>query len=569
MMSYLYLFLLLVSMGSLIYLAQKEYKHADRYLWTQVVIIPIVILGYWFRSQAHTPEAATVALYFAYLDSTVMLIVCFFNILQSIDVTVPGYCKTGVYAVTAAHLFSIWCSKDSQVYYASVEVEETGLGSVIHMTPGPLKVTHYVFLAIVYAAIILALVYGTVKKNGFSRRIFKIYCAFTIAGFVLYVAEMVFRFKFSILPILYAGGSVCIVLNYNRFLSQDIVGIVGEKQYKTGLRGYATFDLKRRLVGYNIRFSDLVPEIVKVGIDNVINIESENLIGRLNQAIDLYINDGIENQTITIDDTIYRLCVSMFSLNYQRKTNGYLVEVEDITEETNQREIIEKYNDVLGKEIRKKTEHIAEIQNTVVLGLANMVENRDDNTGGHVKRTSDVIKILVDEMRHSNNGVLSVRKAYDIVKAAPMHDLGKISIDNSILCKPGKLTDEEFAIMKTHAAKSGEIVKIILEGVEEEEFVETAYKLARHHHERWDGRGYPDGLMGEKIPLEARIMAVADVYDALVSKRCYKAAMDFDTAYRIMIENMGSQFDPAMRPVFMACREKLEAYYTKANQEDS
>ena len=136
-----------------------------------------------------------------------------------------------------------------------------------------------------------------------------------------------------------------------------------------------------------------------------------------------------------------------------------------------------------------------------------------------------------------------------------------VSSDSGILNKPARLTPEEYAVMKTHSVLSGQMVKILLEGVEEESLVRTAYRLARHHHERWDGKGYPDGLVGETIPLEARIMAVADVYDALVSKRVYKEPMSFEQAARIMCEGMGTQFDPNMRVVFLRCRKDLEQYY--------
>lgn len=114
--------------------------------------------------------------------------------------------------------------------------------------------------------------------------------------------------------------------------------------------------------------------------------------------------------------------------------------------------------------------------------------------------------------------------------------------------------------MKSHSAMSGDMVMILLDGVEEDHFVKTAFNVARYHHERWDGKGYPDGLVGETIPLEARIMAVADVYDALVSERVYKKPYSFERAYEIMCEGMGTQFDPNMRAVFLGCRDKLEQY---------
>ena len=226
-------------------------------------------------------------------------------------------------------------------------------------------------------------------------------------------------------------------------------------------------------------------------------------------------------------------------------------------------EDMKSYNEKLNADVQRKTAHIREIQQKVVAGLANVIGNRDPDTGGHVKRTSDIIKIIVEEYRLQHKDLISDEMADDICRAAPMHDLGKIYIDTSILCKPGRLTDEEFGRMKKHSENSGEIVKLVLKGVEEPHFVNVAYNVARHHHERWDGKGYPDHLKETEIPIEARLMAVADVYDALVSKRCYKKEMGFEEASNIMCEGMGSQFDPEMKEIFLACRERLEDYYRK------
>ena len=257
----------------------------------------------------------------------------------------------------------------------------------------------------------------------------------------------------------------------------------------------------------------------------------------------------------------YACDISYFSLRKDGRTQGYLLDFRDATEEQRNYDIISSYNMTLNAEVREKTESIREMQNKIVLGMANIIENRDNNTGGHVKRTSDIIRIIVDEIIRQGNIPMTEQLAQDIVRAAPTHDLGKLTIDSNILLKPGRFTDEEYEIMKTHSTKSGEMVKILLDGVEEERFVEIAFNVARYHHERWDGRGYPEGLVGTMIPLEARIMAVADVYDALVSKRVYKEAMGFEKSAQIMLEGMGTQFDPNMKEVFIGCREKLEEYY--------
>jgi HD-GYP domain-containing protein (c-di-GMP phosphodiesterase class II) len=143
-----------------------------------------------------------------------------------------------------------------------------------------------------------------------------------------------------------------------------------------------------------------------------------------------------------------------------------------------------------------------------------------------------------------------------------MHDLGKIAVDDAILRKPGRFTPEEFEQMKTHAAKGAEMIQQVLEGTDDEDFKRIAENVAHYHHERMDGTGYPEGLKDSDIPLEARIMAIVDVYDALVSKRCYKESMSFEQAFTIIDEGMGKQFDPELRESFYDARPGLERYYS-------
>ena len=143
-----------------------------------------------------------------------------------------------------------------------------------------------------------------------------------------------------------------------------------------------------------------------------------------------------------------------------------------------------------------------------------------------------------------------------------MHDLGKVAVDDAILRKPGRFTPEEFEKMKVHAAEGARIVHEILKETDDEDFKILAENVAHYHHERMDGSGYPEGLKGEQIPLEARIMAIADVYDALVSKRVYKDSMSFEKADEIMMESMGKHFDEKLKPYYVSARPRLEAYYS-------
>ncbi|MDY3854471.1 MAG: HD domain-containing protein [Butyribacter sp.] len=152
----------------------------------------------------------------------------------------------------------------------------------------------------------------------------------------------------------------------------------------------------------------------------------------------------------------------------------------------------------------------------------------------------------------------------NLYKAAPLHDIGKIKIPDAILQKPGKLTTEEFDVMKTHTTEGGRIIDQTIGKIEEGSYIDTAHDVAKYHHEKWDGNGYPEGLSGNEIPLSARVMAVADVFEALISERCYKKAFSLDKAYEIIQEGRGTQFDPVIVDVFVRLRPEVEKYLKKS-----
>ena len=214
-----------------------------------------------------------------------------------------------------------------------------------------------------------------------------------------------------------------------------------------------------------------------------------------------------------------------------------------------------------ASDIQHKTETLSKMQNGLIMVLADIVESRDQNTGDHVRKTAAYVKVITDSM--IKNGIyedqLTEGFVSDVQNSAPLHDVGKIHVKDSILNKPGKLTDEEFAEMKSHTTAGMEILTKAIELVPESGYLEEARNLAYYHHERWDGKGYPTGLAGEAIPLSARIMAVADVFDALVSRRSYKEGFPFEKAISIIREGAGTQFDPKIAEAFLAAEETVKA----------
>lgn len=223
-------------------------------------------------------------------------------------------------------------------------------------------------------------------------------------------------------------------------------------------------------------------------------------------------------------------------------------------------------NDVLSSQIRDKSmeltaksQKVSQIQKHMIYSLANLVENRDEDTGKHVLRTSKYVEMIA---------VQAMRKGYyldeidgkfvdNISNAAPLHDIGKITVPDYILKKPGKLTSQEFNLMKTHSLEGARIVKNILDVSDDKDYAQMAVNIAEGHHEKWDGSGYPHGLSGLDIPLSARIMAVADVFDALISTRCYKQAMSYDEAFSIIENESGKHFDPVLVEVFLSMKDRI------------
>ena len=218
-----------------------------------------------------------------------------------------------------------------------------------------------------------------------------------------------------------------------------------------------------------------------------------------------------------------------------------------------QRQELLKHNLTLESEVDKKTKTVMELQTAILKAVAELVECRDSITGGHIERTQYYLSKLIRLLKERNyyTDELSALDIPLLIMSSQLHDVGKISIRDSILLKPGKLDDDEFTEMKKHAQYGVEIIKKIESSTTENEFLSYAQTFAGTHHERWDGAGYPNGLKGEEIPLPGRLMALVDVYDALTNDRPYKKAFTHEESVRIIRKGLGTQFDPVLCEIFI------------------
>lgn len=235
------------------------------------------------------------------------------------------------------------------------------------------------------------------------------------------------------------------------------------------------------------------------------------------------------------------------------------------------RKLLERQNEQLEEQVERRTRQLAALQDAIIIAMASLAETRDNETGHHIRRTQHYIRELALYLKqHEHHKKLLTEKFIaTIYKSAPLHDIGKVGVPDRILLKPGKLTPEEFEEMKKHTIYGRDAIIAAEKTLEApESFLCTARDIAYSHHEKWDGTGYPQGLKGDTIPLAARLMAIADVYDALITKRVYKNAMPHSEAVEIIQAGSGTHFDPEAVDAFLAIQDKFEAISRQFSEEN-
>ena len=525
--------------------------------------VPIACLGYLLTAFAQTVPEAILGIKITYLGSFlhVFLMYAIFNLC---NLEIKKSLRMIFLSLSLVIYLFVLTIGSYGFFYKDITGELINGYLVLHKSYGIVHTIYYIQLFIYMMFTIGATFFAIKKKNDVSRHNLHYMLACEIITVLLFFIGKIFHFKVDFMPLSYISCEVVLLIISRRIVLYDVTETVIETIAFNGKTGFVSFDDAFNYLGSNQFAKNIYPELSDLKVDDSIlkNAELNNeIVGKIRDYI---INPKKNSFLKNYKDQIFQIDIN--KLFDGRINRGYILYMQDDTKDQNYISLLNGFNDNLRNEVAKKTEHIVEMHNNLILGMAAMVESRDNSTGGHIKRTSDVVNILIEEIQKDKSDdrlLLSSEFCHNIIKAAPMHDLGKIAVDDAILRKPGRFTNEEFEKMKTHAAEGARIVHEILKDTDDKAFHILAENVAHYHHERWDGSGYPEGLKGEQIPLEARIMAVADVYDALVSKRVYKDAMSFEKADSIMMESFGKHFDKQLEKYYVAARSKLEDYYSK------
>lgn len=537
------------------------HKHFDIHFTLIFLMCPLCNLGYVYLSEATTIEEAVLATKIFYIGGCFLILFMTLLIANLCKIMIHPFLRATMMVISLVVYLSVMTIGKTDLFYTSdttFTFTEAGLHVEKHY--GPMHTVFLIMTVLYFIVGLTCLIYSHALKRNISRKIIHLlYFAEAFAG-LCYITRFILKLDFDLMPLSYVAAQFTFLLIVYRTGLYDLSDSAIDSLVHKGVTGFVSFDFKYNYLGCNDTAMGAFPELneltVDMSADNCDFIRT-NFVDRLSE----FEGDSKKDSFfIRRDSKVWRCDINY--LYDGRRKRGYQFIITDDTKDQEHIDLLNQFNTKLNEEVRKKTAHISEMHDKLILSMATMVESRDNSTGGHIMRTSEGVRMIVAEINKDGSLMLSKTFCRNIIKAAPMHDLGKIAVRDSILTKNGRFTDEEYDEMKTHAAEGAKIVHRILEGTDDEEFRKTAENVAHYHHERWDGRGYPEGLKGEEIPLEARIMAIADVYDALVSKRVYKEKMSFEEADSIIMQGMGTQFDKSLEPFYVAARPKLEKYYS-------
>ena len=567
-MKIIYLVATFISLFELIIFYETSPLNLNKNFLLLYVTTLISNFGYSLLVFTTTLEAALIGNVFSYFGSICTIFFMFYVIIEMCGKKMPLPLGFLLFGYSIAVTVMVATTEMNHFFYKEVALSKLYGLTIIKTKNGPGMFLYLAYLAIINISAIIIILVTLLQRKKASKRVLFSLLGMIVFGTLAYVIPVSFGVKFNLMPFTY----IILQTYFLRFAfkanSYDLVANLMNVYKQRGGYGYIAFDHKKRLLGYDDFATEVFPQLKEIRLDSMIPDICTSMIEKLHYNDENWNWNENCNKDFKILNQDKAFICTIHPMTSRMKRTGFLLELRDDTEQQNYIKSISDFNKELSRMVREKTSQVTSMQESIIRGMAIMVESRDNSTGGHVARTSDSIRIFAQELLKHKNEIPEITQEFCdlLIKAAPMHDLGKIAVDDSILRKPGRYEPEEYEKMKIHAEKGAVIVQEVLRESTDKDFERIAENVAHYHHERWNGEGYPDHLKGEEIPLEARIMALADVFDALVSQRCYKNAMDFDEAFELIQQDLGKHFDPIIGKLFILCRPQIEKYYNSVNK---
>lgn len=508
-----------------VYAKLQKSTEMQKYATMLIIASILMLLGYTMEMESTNIESAYFGTVLSYVGEPFVLVSSLMLICTFYGKRIPKWAFVFMMGYALLIPILVFTNKYHHGYYSVVEFDANAKYSPLICKHGPLyyfNIASNVFYSIALVTVILT---GYMKsKSALKKRLS----------------------AYSMLMVL------SVLIGYVGYFLDGVAG------YDTTMLGLSVGVLFMSILFFRCRIFDVVDTAKDYALDisqeGLLILDDANEIVYTNRTAERVLKHDIQMSYLQAMEDGESVCRSnglIYSITVSTIKNkgdylGKSIEIHDVTESVNHKERLEMA-------IKATREKLESIQRTIFGSFASLVEARSVETGGHIRRVSRYTEIIAKSLRKKGqySDVLTDDYINMLSHSAPLHDVGKISISDTILLKPGKLTDTEFEEMKKHSALGAAIVQTTMSGLESEDYVDMAAEIAMYHHERWDGTGYPNGTKGEAIPLSARIVALADCYDAMTSKRCYKEAFAKQKAMEIIREESGTHFDPDIVEAFL------------------
>ncbi|MBR3825934.1 MAG: response regulator [Lachnospiraceae bacterium] len=519
-------------------------KKVDSLLILFALMVVINCAGYYFLSISRTLEMAIFSNKFLYMGGCFAPLFTVLLLYRLCKIRIP---KLLVFflSVFSSLVFALVLTIGRwQIYYKYIELIRENGYSYLTKEYGPTHILYPIMLVTYGLVILYCLIYANKKRKDVSLKVILIIGATGVAVISMYIVEQLLNLNIALAPLGYIFGLGLISKYYARINMYDLSSNISVSMEKMKDYAYLIFDHKYRFFHANELAKELFPEIKTWIIDQVVPASDSYLY----QAVIKYLMDWEDkdsgDRTINVGKSFLKLHIR--TISYGRKENvGYLLELTDCTSEQTYFSMMEEYNISMEQEIAAKTSELLKQQQQTnklflqtVIALSEAVDAKDRYTSGHSRRVAEYSRKIAARMGKSEE-LLD-----DIYYTGLLHDVGKIRVPVDIINKPGKLTDEEFNIIKIHPVTGYHILRSISES-------SSIAIAAKYHHERYDGKGYPNGLSGTNIPEIARILCVADSYDAMTSNRSYRKALSQDVVRGELEKGKGTQFDPEIADIMI------------------